>query len=78
MDRQIEHHVDVRLTHFDLVKAAPIVRSYCARHGLPYQQTSWLQALRDSNQHLSEGWHLHEMVVDGRLRADRTQDSRAE
>ena len=49
----------------DLAKAAPIVRAYCERHGLPYNETSWLRALLDTSAQIRHGWHLAEVVVDG-------------
>lgn len=63
LDRQIEHHLAPSLTHFELGRAAEIVRAYCRRHGLPYHQTGWARALRDTHVHLSNGWRIEEVVV---------------
>lgn len=65
LDHQIEHHVAQRLNHFDLAKAAPIVRAYCARHGLPYNETGWIRALLDTSRQIHHGWRLAEIVVNG-------------
>lgn len=65
LDHQIEHHVAQTLHHFDLARAAPIVRDYCARHGLPYNETGWLRALLDTSRQIHRGWRLAEIVVNG-------------
>jgi fatty acid desaturase len=63
LNRQIEHHLAQKLNHFDLEKAAPIVRDYCARHGLPYHETGWLRALVDTSRQIHRGWSLDEVVL---------------
>jgi fatty acid desaturase len=63
LDRQIEHHLAPMLPHFELGKAAPIVRAYCARHGLPYQETGWFRALLDTHAQVRDGWRIDEVVV---------------
>lgn len=65
LNRQIEHHLAQRLHHLDLERAAPIVRDYCRRHGLPYEETSWLRALIDTSRQLGRGWDVEEVVIGG-------------
>jgi fatty acid desaturase len=45
LDHQIEHHLFQRMSHLQLRKAAPIVRAFCARKGLPYEVSGWGAAL---------------------------------
>ncbi|XP_031504778.1 delta(8)-fatty-acid desaturase-like [Nymphaea colorata] len=41
---QIEHHLFPRLPRCQLRKIAPLVRSLCKKHGLPYTSVSFLEA----------------------------------
>ncbi len=61
--KQVEHHLAPTLPHFDLPRAAVIVRSYCERHGLPYNETSWLRALVDTTVQVRDGWRIDEVIV---------------
>ncbi len=45
LDRQIEHHLFHRMSHLNIRAAQPIVRAFCARHGLPYREQGWGAAL---------------------------------
>jgi fatty acid desaturase len=45
LDHQIEHHLFQRMSHLQVRKAAPIVRAFCARKGLPYAERGWGAAL---------------------------------
>lgn len=45
LDHQIEHHLFQRMSHLQMRKAAPIVRAFCARKGLPYTERGWGAAL---------------------------------
>ena len=45
LDRQVEHHLFHRMSHLNIRAAQPIVRAFCARHGLPYQEQGWGAAL---------------------------------
>ena len=65
LNYQIEHHVAQGLNQFDLEKAAPVVRDYCRRHGLPYHQTTWARALADATRQIQRGWNAAEVVIDG-------------
>jgi linoleoyl-CoA desaturase len=42
---QVEHHLFPTLSHVQLAKAAPIVREFCERNGLPYNTMSWPKVL---------------------------------
>ncbi len=67
LDYQIEHHLVPRLSSFDLKKAAPIVKSFCARNGLPYTETTWFRGLVDTQVRLGLGWDLPEIVLGDRM-----------
>jgi fatty acid desaturase len=45
LDHQVEHHLFQRMSHLNLKKASPIVRAFCQRHGLPYNEQGWAAAL---------------------------------
>jgi fatty acid desaturase len=45
LDHQIEHHLFQRMSHLQVRKAAPIVRAFCVRKGLPYTERGWGAAL---------------------------------
>jgi fatty acid desaturase len=45
LDHQIEHHLFQRMSHLQVRKAAPIVRAFCTRTGLPYTERGWGAAL---------------------------------
>ncbi|CAM3307735.1 acyl-CoA desaturase [Kibdelosporangium persicum] len=60
LNHQIEHHLFPSMPRTNLRRAQPLVRAYCARHGIPYTQCSM---------RASYAWvlrHLHE--VGGPLR----------
>jgi fatty acid desaturase len=63
LDRQIEHHISPKLSHFDLEPAREIVQAYCSRHGLPYNEVSWLRSILDTSAQIERGWKLDEIVV---------------
>jgi fatty acid desaturase len=65
LDHQVEHHIAPTLPHFQLVRAAELLRAYCARHGLPYHETSWARALWDTTVSVRDGWRTAEVVVAG-------------
>jgi fatty acid desaturase len=54
LDHQIEHHLFQRMSHLQLRKAAPIVRAFCARNGLPYTEKGWGAALVATTKRLGE------------------------
>ncbi len=45
LDHQIEHHLFQKMSHLQVQRASPIVRAFCARHGLPYTEKGWGAAL---------------------------------
>jgi fatty acid desaturase len=65
LDHQVEHHLAPTLPHFQLARAARIVRAYCSTHGLPYHETSWMRALWDTTVSVRNGWRTAEVVVAG-------------
>ncbi len=65
LDHQVEHHLVPTLPHFQLERAARIVRAYCSAHGLPYHETSWARALWDTTVSVGKGWRTAEVVVAG-------------
>jgi fatty acid desaturase len=63
LDRQIEHHLAPKLPHFQLEAASHVVRKYCARHGLPYNETGWGRAILDTHTSVRDGWRIDEVVI---------------
>lgn len=45
LDHQVEHHLFQRMSHLSAKKAAPIVKAFCERKGIPYQEQDWGEAL---------------------------------
>jgi fatty acid desaturase len=45
LERQIEHHLFPSVSPSHYPALAPLVREACARHGLPYHETSWDRAV---------------------------------
>jgi fatty acid desaturase len=54
LDHQIEHHLFQRMSHLQLRRAAPIVRAFCARKGLPYSESGWGAALVATTKRIGE------------------------
>jgi fatty acid desaturase len=54
LDHQVEHHLFQRMSHLQVRKAAPIVRAFCARKGLPYSERGWGAALVATTKRLGE------------------------
>jgi len=52
LNRQIEHHLFPNMPQANLHRAQPIVREFCARHGLPYCETSLLDSYARALRHL--------------------------
>ncbi|BBG00341.1 fatty acid desaturase [Pseudonocardia saturnea] len=44
LNRQIEHHLFPSMPRPNLARAAPLVRAYCAEHGIPYTETSLIRS----------------------------------
>jgi fatty acid desaturase len=41
LEYQIEHHLFPNVSHVNYPKMSPLVREYCAQHGLPYRSYGW-------------------------------------
>ena len=54
LNYQIEHHLFPSMPRPHLRKAAPLVRQFCAEHGIPYTQTTLMGAYRAIWRHLNE------------------------
>ena len=66
LNSQIEHHLFPRVPHHRYREMRPLVRAFCHKHGLGYQQTSLYRALA------SVGNHLGHMTADYRSTMKRT------
>lgn len=63
LDRQVEHHLAVKIPHYQLPRAVPIVRAFCARHGLPYHEAGWFRSIADTHLKLARATDLGEIVL---------------
>lgn len=54
LDHQVEHHLFQRMSHMNVRAAEPIVRAFCAKHGLPYQEQGWGAALWQFTRRMGE------------------------
>lgn len=52
LNHQVEHHLFPTMPRNDFKRARPIVRAFCAEHGLPYVEVSTLESLRAILAHL--------------------------
>ena len=52
------------------------MRSYCARHDLPYNETGWARALLDTHLQIRDGWRVDEVIAVRFTRIDATLDNR--
>jgi fatty acid desaturase len=66
LNSQIEHHLFPRVPHHRYRAMRPVVRAFCKKHGLEYQQTSLYRALA------SVGNHLGRMTAAYRSTVERT------
>ena len=69
LDYQIEHHMLPALSHFNLPKAAPLVKEYAEERGWQYQELGFLRALWESTVALHNAWKTPSLVLneDGEL-----------
>ena len=51
VNNHIEHHLFPSMPTARLRAARRITREFCRRHGVPYQEMSWLEAARDVTRH---------------------------
>jgi fatty acid desaturase len=54
LNYQIEHHLFPNMPRGNLRRARPIVRAYCAEHGVPYVETGLVESYRQALAHLHE------------------------
>lgn len=45
LEFQLEHHLFPSLSHVHLRRASPLIKAFCARHGLPHRTLSWRRAV---------------------------------
>ena len=64
LDYQIEHHLLPALSHFNLPKAAPIVKEYAEERGWEYEEVGFVRALWDSTVALAVAWKTPAVVID--------------
>jgi fatty acid desaturase len=72
LNYQIEHHLFPGLARNRLSRAAPLVREYCASHGLDYHQTSLRGAYREMFQQFQ---HVSDVLNDERAAARAAQNA---
>lgn len=58
LDHQVEHHLFQRMSHLSVKRAAPLVKAFCERKGLPYHEQGWGAAIWDSTRQLDRMPHL--------------------
>ena len=54
LNHQVEHHLFPSMPRPNLRRARPLVRAFCAEHGIAYTETSLLQSLRQIVGYLNE------------------------
>ena len=64
LDYQIEHHLLPALSHFNLPKAAPIVKEYAEERGWEYEEVGLFRALWRSTVALAVAWKTPAIVID--------------
>ena len=64
LDYQIEHHLLPALSHFNLPKAAPIVKQYAEERGWDYEEVGFFRALVMSTVALHTAWKTPSIEID--------------
>lgn len=64
LDYQIEHHLIPAMSHFNLPKAAPLVKEYAEERGWKYQELGFFRALWQSTVALHHAWKTPSLVLD--------------
>ena len=64
LDYQIEHHLLPSLSHFNLPKAAPLVKEYAEERGWEYQEIGFFKALWESTVALHIAWKTPALILD--------------
>jgi fatty acid desaturase len=54
LNHQIEHHLFPAMPRANLRRAQPIVRQYCAEHGVPYHETGFFESYREVARYAAE------------------------
>jgi fatty acid desaturase len=54
VNHQIEHHLFPAMPRANLRRAQPIVRQYCAEHGVPYHETGFFESYREVARYAAE------------------------
>jgi hypothetical protein len=69
LDFQVEHHLFPRMPHQQLRRASPVVRRWCARAGIPYQELGYDAAVIDVTRFMAAAWQ-HEPREQGDAEPD--------
>lgn len=64
LDYQIEHHLLPSLSHFNLPKAAPLVKEYAEERGWEYHELGFFKALWESTVALHIAWKTPALILD--------------
>ena len=64
LDYQIEHHLFPAMSHFNLPKAAPLVKEYAEERGWKYQELGFFRAIWESTIALHRAWKTPSLVLD--------------
>jgi fatty acid desaturase len=56
LQHQVEHHLFPRMPHQNLPRASMLVRAFCARLGVPYQEIGYFSGLVDTTRFVARGW----------------------
>jgi fatty acid desaturase len=64
LDYQIEHHLLPAMSHFNLPKAAPLVKEYAEERGWKYEELGLFRALWQSTVALHRAWKTPSLVLD--------------
>jgi len=70
LDYQIEHHLLPALSHFNLPKAAPMVKQYAEERGWEYEEVGFISALWSSTVALKNAWKTPSIVIDTTIEAN--------
>ena len=62
LDYQIEHHLLPAMSHFNLPKAAPLVKEYAEERGWKYEELGFFRALWQSTVSLHHAWKTPSLV----------------
>ncbi len=64
LDYQIEHHLLPSMSHFNLPKAAPLVKEYAEERGWKYEELGFFRALWQSTVSLHHAWKTPSLILD--------------